>query len=142
MRKLNYDIRVGTEFRLPEASWQVAKIAGNYRIQERRVEEYEDEDPAVSYICTRIDRPWQMPLEIAEMTLAYLLGEDVSAELDVVFDGRRYQPTGIDPYRVATEYCGTEWSEPFWYLAESSVRYHIDVDFETDRWCFFTLPWD
>ena len=140
MRKLNYDIKVGTEFRLPNASWQVAKIAGDYRIQERRVKEYEN--PEVSYICISIDQPWQKPLEIAEMTLAYILGEDVSAELGVVFDGRQYQPTEADPYRVASEYCGTEWSEPFWYLGESGVHYHIDVDFETDTWCFFTLPWD
>ena len=103
MRKLNYIIKVGTEFRLPKASWQVEKIAGNYYIQERKVKEYENEDPVVSYICTSIDRPWQKPLEIAEMTLAYLLGEDVSAELGVVFDGWQYQPTGKDYYRVATQ---------------------------------------
>lgn len=142
MRKLNYDIKVGTEFHLPKASWQVAKIAGNYCVQERKIKEYEDEDPTVSYICICIDRPEQKPLKIAEMTLAYLLGEDVSAEPDVVLDGKQYQPTGTDPYRVATEYCGTEYSEPFWYLGESIMQYHIDVDFETDHWCFFTLPWD
>lgn len=142
MRKLNYDIKIGTEFKLPKASWQVAKIAGSYRIQERKIREYEDEEPIVSYICTSIDRPLEKPLEIAEMTLAYILGEDVNAELGVVFDGREYQPTDIDPYRVATEYCGTEASEPFWYLAENGMRYFIDVDFKTDKWCFFTLPWD
>lgn len=142
MRKLNYDIEVGTEFKLPKASWQVAEIAGNYRIQERKVKEYEGKNPIVSYVCTCIDRPWQKPLEIAEMTLAYLLGEDVSAEVGVVFDGRQFQPVDTDSYRVATEYSGTEYSEPFWYLGESGVQYHIDVEFETDRWCYFTLPWD
>ena len=113
MRKLNYNIKIGTEFKLPKASWQVAKIAGNYRIQERQVREYEDEEPIVSYICASIDRPLEKPLEIAEMTLAYILGEDVNAELGVVFNGREYQPTDTDPYRVATEYCETEASEPF-----------------------------
>ena len=142
MRKLNYNIKIGTEFKLPKASWQVAKIAGNYRIQERKVMEYKDEDPVVSYICTCIERHLEKPLEIAEMTLAYILGEDVSAEVGVIFDGRQYQPTNRDPYRVAFEYCETEASEPFWYLAESSVQYHIDVNFKTDKWCFFTLPWD
>ena len=142
MRKLNYDIKIGMEFKLPKASWQVAKIAGNYRIQERKTMEYEDEEPIVSYICTSIDRPLEKPLEIAEMTLAYILGEDVNAELGVVFDGREYQPTDTDPYRVATEYCATEASEPFWYLAENGMCYFIDVNFETDKWCFFTLPWD
>ena len=142
MRKLNYNIKIGTEFKLPKASWQVAKIAGNYRIQERKVMEYKDEDPVVSYICTRIDRHLEKPLEIAEMTLAYILGEDISAEVGVVFDGRQYQPTGRDHYRVAIEDWGTEVSEPFWYLAESRVQYHIDVNFKTGNWCFFTLPWD
>ena len=76
------------------------------------------------------------------MTLAYLLGENVSAEVGVVFDGRQFQPTDIDPYRVATEYQGTEYSEPFWYLGESGAQYYIDVDFETDGWCYFTLTLD
>ena len=142
MRKLNYNIKIGTEFELPKASWQVAKIAGNYRIRERKVREYEDKDPVVSYICTRIDCHLEKPLEIAEMTLAYILGEDVSAELGVVFDGRQYQPTNRDPYRVASEYCGAEASKPIWYLAESNVQYHIDVNFDTGNWCFFTLPWN
>lgn len=142
MRKLNYDIKVGTEFKLPKASWQVAKIAGNYRIQEREVREYEDEDPVVFYICTCIDRPLQKPLKIAEMTLAYILGEDVDAEPDVVFDGKQYQPTYKDHYRVATEDDGTEYKEPFWYLAHNGKQYFIDVNFDIGEWCFFTLPWD
>lgn len=142
MRKLNYDIKVGTEFKLPNVSWQVAKIVGNYRVQERKVKEYEGEAPDVFYICSCIDRPWQKPLKIEEMALAYLLGEDMNAELGVVFNDREFQPTHMDLYRVATEEWGTEWSEPFWYLGTNNVHYFIRVDLEIGKWCFFALPWD
>jgi hypothetical protein len=142
MRKLNYSIPIGAQFRLPNASWQIEPIAGRYEVKEQKLHDYGDGEISVGYICVSLDRPYQNPVEIAEMTLAYIFGEDVSAELDVVFSGLEYQPTGLDPYRVATEYEGTECCEPLWYLGESPTKYHIDVDFNTDNWCFFKLPWD
>jgi hypothetical protein len=142
MRKLNYDIKIGTRFYLPKASWQVAKIAGNYEITERRRYPDYDDGERIEYVCVSTEHPYQAPVAIAEMTLAYILGEDVEGEVNVVYSGREYQPTGLDDFRVATEYDGVECSEPFWYLGDSGERYHIDVDFETDKWCFFKLPWD
>jgi hypothetical protein len=142
MRKLNYDIKIGTRFYLPKASWQVAKIAGNYEITERRRYPDYDDGERIEYVCVSTEHPYQAPVSIAEMTLAYILGEDVKGEVNVIYSGREYQPTGLDDFRVASEYDGTEWSEPFWYLGDSGRKYHIDVSLETGEWCFFKLPWD
>jgi hypothetical protein len=143
MRKLNYDIKVGTRFELPKTSWQVAEVAGKYEITERKVHEWQGGDVEVEYICINLDRPLQNPVRIAEMTMAYLLGEDVDGEAGKVYEGVWYQPTGTDDFRVATEDEGVEVSEPFWYLGHfGNGDYGIDVDFNRGKWCFFTLPWD
>lgn len=142
MRKLNYNIEIGTKFKLPKASWQMADVTGNYEIQERKTKPDYEGGTEVVYICVSLDHPNQMPVEIAEMTLAYLLGEDVDGFPNITYDGKQYQPTGLDDYRVATEWDGVEYSEPFWYLVDYIDRYCIDVDFCRGFWCFFSLPWD
>lgn len=143
MRKLNYDIKVGTEFRLPKASWQVEKIAGNYEVKEREVRTYDDEEDEVFYHCVPADDCNRgVKLKMPEMVLAYLLGEDVNGEPNVVYSGRHYQPTGLDDFRVAIEENGAEDSDPFWYLCGGCGTYAVDVCFETGNWCFFKLPWD
>lgn len=143
MRKLNYDILIGTKFFLPKVGWQVAKVSGNYEVKEREVCSYEYDEDDIFYICEPTDdRNCGVKLKVPEMVLAYLLGEDVDGEPNVVYSGRHYQPTGLDDFRVAIEYCGTECSEPFWYLGSCGSSYCIDVDFNTDNWCFFKLPWD
>ena len=143
MRKLNYDIKVGTQFKLSRISWQVDKVAGNYEIRERKtVPDYEG-DTEIEYICINLDHPWQNPVRIAEMTLAYILGEDVEGKVGVIYNGKEYQPTVLDDFRVATQYDGIEEHTPFWYLGYcGNGDYSIDVDFNTGEWCFFTLPWD
>ena len=143
MRKLNYDIPIGAKFFLPEASWQVAKISGNYEVKERKIDYYDDEEVDISYICEACDdRNRGIKMEVSEMILAYLLGEDVDGELNVVYSGKCYQPTGLDDFRVATENDGTDWQESFWYLCGGCGTYGVDVHFDTGNWCFFKLPWD
>jgi hypothetical protein len=145
MRKLNYNIPIGTKFFLPRASWQVAKVSGNYEVKEREVRTYESayEEDEVFYICEPSDiHNYGVKLKVPEMVLAYLLGEDVEAEPNVVYDGKYYQPTVLDNFRVASEYDGTDCQEPFWYLGSWGSSYCVDVHFETGNWCFFTLPWD
>ena len=143
MRKLNYDIPIGTKFFLPRASWQVAKVSGNYEVKDRDVRIHDDEEDELFYICEPTDdRNWGVKLKVPEMVLAYLLGEDVDAEPNVVYDGKYYQPTRLDNFRVATEDDGTDYQEPFWYLGSCGYNYCIDVRFETGFWCFFQLPWD
>ena len=145
MRKLNYNIAVGTKFFLPRASWQVAKASGNYEVKEREVRTYNyaDAEDEVFYICEPADdRNYGVKLKMPEMVLAYLLGEDVDGELNVVYDGKYYQPTGLDDFRVASEEDGTNGAEPFWYLGSWGSSYCVDVHFETGNWCFFKLPWD
>lgn len=143
MRKLNYDILVGTKFFLPKVGWQVSKVSGNYEVKEREVRSYEYDEDEVYYICEPSDdRNYGVKLKVPEMVLAYLLGEDVDGEPNVVYDGTHYQPTGLDDFRVASEYDGTNYEEPFWYLGSCGSSYCIDVCFETGNWCFFELPWD
>ena len=143
MRKLNYIIPIGTKFFLPKASWQVTKVSGNYEVKEREVRTYEDEEDEVFYICeTCDDRNYGVKLKVPEIVLAYLLGEDVDAEPNVVYSGKYYQPTGLDDFRVASEYEGTDCDEPFWYLGSCGSFYCINVQFETGNWCFFKVPWD
>lgn len=143
MRKLNYDILIGTRFFLPKASWQVAKVSGNYEVKEREVRPYEYDEDDIFYICEPTDdRNCGVKLKVPEMVLAYLLGEDVDGEPNVVYSGRHYQPTGLDNFRVASEYGGTDSLEPFWYLGSWGSSHCIDVSFETGNWCFFKLPWD
>ena len=141
MRKLNYDIAVGTVFELPKMSWQVAEIAGSYKVQERKTEEWQCGDIEVSYLCVSLDRPYQSPVEFAEMTLAYLLGEEVEADIGVIYKGIEYQPSQ-ECYKIATEDEGVNYEMPFWYLGHCRDKYSIDVSFETGKWCFFQLPWD
>lgn len=143
MRKLNYNIPIGTKFYLPKASWQVAEVSGNYEVKERDVRIYDGEEDEVFYICEPSDdRNCGVKLIMPEMVLAYLLGEDVDAEPNVVYDGKYYQPTGLDDFRVASEYDGTDCPEPFWYLGSCGSAHCVDVHFETGNWCFFKLPWD
>ena len=143
MRKLNYDIPIGTKFFLPKASWQVAAISGNYEIKERKVCTYDYAEDEVRYICEPTDdRNRGVKLKMPEMVLAYLLGEDVDGEPNVVYSGKHYQPTGLDDFRVATEDDGTDCKEPFWYLGSCGSSYFVDVRFDTGNWCFFKLPWD
>lgn len=143
MRKLNYNISIGAKFFLPKANWQVARVSGNYEVKERKVCTYEYAEDEVLYICEPSDdRNCGIKLEVPEMVLAYLLGEDVDGEPNVVYDGKYYQPTGLDDFRVATEYDGTDCKEPFWYLGSRGWLHCIDVRFETGNWCFFKLPWD
>ena len=143
MKKLNYAIPIGTRFFLPQASWQVAKVSGNYEVKDREVRTYEYEEDEVFYICEPTDdRNHNITLKVPEMVLAYLLGEDVDGEPNVVYDGRYYQPTGLDNFRVATEDDGTDCQEPFWYLGSCGYYYFVNVRFETGNWCFFQLPWD
>ena len=78
MRKLNYEIKIGTHFILPAMSWQVRKIKGEYEIKER----IEDDDEVI-FLCVGCDtRNFYVELLIPEMTLAYLLGEDVEGEVN------------------------------------------------------------
>ena len=143
MKKLNYDIPIGTRFFLPQASWQVAKVSGNYEIKEREVRTYTYCKDEVFYICEPTDdRNHNIRLKVPEMVIAYLLGEDVDGEPNVPYEGRYYQPTGLDDFRVATEDDGTDCQEPFWYLGSCGNNYCVDVSFETGFWCFFQLPWD
>lgn len=143
MRKLNYDILIGARFFLPKASWQVAKVSGNYEVKEREVRPYEYGEDDIFYICEPTDdRNCGVKLKVPEMVLAYLLGEDVDGEPNVVYRGRHYQPTGLDDFRVASEYNDPDSLEPFWYLGSWDSFHCIDVHFETGNWCFFKLPWD
>jgi hypothetical protein len=143
MRKLNYDIPIGTKFFLPKKSWQVAEVSGNYEVKKRNVRPCFDEEDEVFYICeTCDDRNYGVKLKVPEMVLAYLLGEDVDGELNVVYSGEHYQPTNLDDFRVATEDDGTDYQEPFWYLGTCGLSHFVDVHFETGNWCFFKLPWD
>lgn len=143
MRRLNYDIQIGHRFYLPRASWQVAKVSGNYEVKEREIRSYEYSEDDVFYICEPTDdRNCSVKLKVPEMVLAYLLGEDVDGEPNVVYSGKDYQPTGLDDFRVASEDDGTDCQEPFWYLGSCSSSHCIDVHFETGNWCFFKLPWD
>lgn len=139
MKQLNYDIQIGTHFFLPRASWQVGAISGNYRVVERTVNKWDE----VRFLCVSSDdRNQNVEVLIPEMVLAYLLGYDVEAEPNVVYDGKYYQPTGLDDFRVATEDDGTAVDEPFWYLGHWGNRYSISVNYCTGNWCFFKLPWD
>ena len=143
MRKLNYNIPIGTKFFLPKVGWQVSKVSGNYEVKERKECTYDYAEDEVLYICEPADdRNYGVTLKVPEMVLAYLLGEDVSGEPNVVYDGKCYQPTGLDDFRVASEDDGTDFQEPFWYLGSYGNNYCIDVRFETGNWCFFKLPWD
>lgn len=140
MKQLNYDIQIGTHFFLPQASWQIGKFSGNYRVVERYVNRWDE----VCYVCVPTDdRNHDIEIHIPEMVIAYLLGYDVEGEPNVVYNGREYQPTGLDDFRVATEDNGTDVEEPFWYLGSRGIdTYSISVDFNTGNWCFFKLPWD
>jgi hypothetical protein len=55
MRKLNYDILIGTKFFLPKVGWQVAKVSGNYEVKEREVRSYEYDEDDIFYICEPTD---------------------------------------------------------------------------------------
>lgn len=143
MRKLNYNIPIGAKFYLPNASWQVAKISGNYEVKERVVRPYEYEEDDIFYICeTCDDRNSGVKLKMPEMVLAYLLGEEVDGEPNVMYDGKYYQPTGFDDFRIAFEDDGTDCQVPFWYLGSCSGSHTISVHFDIGNWCFFKLPWD
>ena len=145
MRKLKYDIPIGTKFFLPKASWQVAEVSGNYEVKEREVRTYDIpyEEDDVFYICEPSDdRNCGVQLKVPEMVLAYLLGEDVDGEPGVAYSGKHYQPTGLDDFRVATEEDGISCDEPFWYLGSCGNLRCVNVHFETGLWCFFKLPWD
>lgn len=141
MRELNYDIQIGTQFELPRMSWQLTDVAGRYEVRERKTEEWQCGDIEVSYLCVSLDRPNQLPIEFAEMVLAYLLGEEVEADIGVIYRGMEYQPSR-ECYNIATENEGVGYEMPFWYLGHCGDKYSIDVTFETGKWCFFQLPWD
>lgn len=143
MRKLNYNIPIGTKFYLPKTSWQVAKVSGTYEVKEREVRPYEYEEDDIFYTCEACDdHNIGVKLKVPEMELAYLLGEDVGGELNVVYDGTYYQPTGFDDFRVAFEDDGTEYRERFWYLGSCGGAHTISAHFNIGNWCFFKLPWD
>ena len=139
MRKLNYNIPIGTEFLLKSMSWQFPNHAlCPWRVCERIEDDYDDD---VEFICEKVDDKTSK-LTISEMCLAYLLGEEIPAEVNVPYDGRMYQPTNRDPWAHYTQEDGDDDEYPFWYFSEYGCCSAIYCVMNTGRWCYYTLPWD
>ncbi len=138
MRKLNYNIGVGTIFKLPQMSWQFPYHAlGMYQVKEKIDDGWE-----INYRCSMINKT-APELIISEMCLAYLLGDEVPAEINVEYLGTEYQPTNHDPHpHYASEDGDVDNESPFWYFGCRGSRNSVDCQMNTEKWCYYSLPWD
>lgn len=138
MRKLNYNIPIGTEFLMKQMSWQFPHHAlCLWRVCERVEDDYDE----VEFICEKVNDETSK-LTISEMCLAYLLGEEVPAETNVPYNGTEYQPSNRDPWAHYAQEDGDDDECPFWYFSEYGYRATIHCVMNTEKWCYYTLPWD
>jgi hypothetical protein len=137
MRKLNYDIVVGTVFELPSMSWQVAEVAGRYRVDEKTERAGE-----TYYICVNIEKEYAPKVWLSEMCLAFFLGEEVEGIPNYVYIGEQYQPSYDDPYHFALRESGIDEDLPFWYCGHLGENRIIRSGLIIGEWCYFSLPWD
>ena len=138
MRKLNYNIPIGTEFLLKQMSWQFPRHARClWRVRER----VEDKWGEVEFICEKVNDETSK-LAISEMCLAYILGEEIPAEVNVAYNGKEYQPTYQDSWAHYAQEDGDDDECPFWYFSEYDYRATIHCVMNTEKWCYYSLPWD
>lgn len=137
MRKLNYDIAVGTVFELPSMSWQVREVKGNYRIEVDDIDRWGE----IYCRCVNLDLKHAPKILIPKMCIAFLLGEEVPAEANVVYKGTEYQPSASNEFRYAQE-DGENEEFPFWYCGYCGENRTVTCDMWTGDWCYYKLPWD
>lgn len=138
MRKLNYNIPIGTEFHLPKMSWQFPDYAlCTWRVCKREENRWEE----VEYICEKANDP-TCKLTISEMCLAFLLGAEVPAQTNVAYEGMEYQPTRNDPWSNYAQEDNDDDSRPFWYFSGNIYKSTIHCTMNTEKWCYYILPWD
>lgn len=138
MRKLNYDIAVGTIFELPSMSWQVHEVRGNYRVEVDNIDRWGE----IYCQCVNLDSEYAPKILIPKMCIAFLLAKEISAEANVVYNGEKYQPSGLDDFRYAQEDGNNDDDFPFWYCGHCDGKRIIDCDMWTGNWCYYKLPWD
>ena len=138
MRKLNYDIAVGTVFELPSLSWQVNEVKGNYRVEVDDIDRW----GKIYCQCVNLDSEYAPKILIPKMCVAFLLAEEVPAEANVVYNGEEYQPSGLDDFRYAQEDGEYDGNFPFWYCGHCGDKRTITCGMWTGNWCYFKLPWD
>lgn len=138
MRKLNYNIAVGTVFELPSMSWQVHEVKGNYRVEVDDIDRWGE----IYCECVNLDNEYAPKLLLSKMCIAFLLAEEVPAEANVVYSGEEYQPSGLDDFRYAQEDGDYDGDFPFWYCGHCGDKRTITCHMWTGDWCYFKLPWD
>ena len=138
MRKLNYDIAVGTVFELPSMSWQVHEVRGHYRVEADDIDRWGE----IYCQCVNLDSEYAPKILIPKMCVAFLLAEEVPAEANVVYNGEEYQPSGLDDFRYAQEDGENDDDFPFWYCGHCGGKRTITCDMWTGNWCYYKLPWD
>jgi hypothetical protein len=138
MRKLNYDIAVGTVFELPSMSWQVHEVKGNYRVEIDDIDRWGE----IYCQCVNLDNEYAPKILIPKMCIAFLLAEEVPAEANVAYSGREYQPSGLDDFRYAQEDGDYDGDFPFWYCGHCGDKRAVRCDMWIGNWCYFKLPWD
>jgi len=137
MRKLNYNIAVGTIFELPSMSWQVREVKGNYRVEVDDIDRWDE----IFCQCVNLDSEYAPKLLIPKMCIAFLLGEEIPAEANVVYKGTEYQPSTSNELRYAQE-DGDNEEFPFWYCGHCGEKRTISCNMWTGDWCYYKLPWD
>jgi len=138
MRKLNYNITVGTVFELPSISWQVRAVKGNYRVEVDDIDRWGE----IYCQCVNLDSEYAPKILISKMCIAFLLAEEVPGEANVVYNGEEYQPSGLDDFRYAQEDGDCDGDLPFWYCGHCGNKRIVHCDMWTGNWCYFKLPWD
>lgn len=136
MIKMNYNIKIGMEFELPALSWQMADIEGRYTVVAAI-----DNDDEPYYICNSDETPYVVRID--KQALAYILGEEVEAEVNKVYKGTEFLPSYNDNYYIEVEEEGLLEDLPFWYVGLNFTN-HRRVDFPlwTDKWRYIGGEWE
>jgi len=79
MRKLNYDIAVGTVFELPSMSWQVREVKGHYRVEVDDIDRWS----GIYCQCVNLDSENAPKILIPKMCIAFLLAEEVPMVMEL-----------------------------------------------------------